>query len=244
MTTDPEPVCVLAMVNNRLRDDLEAELSVDGYAVRCAESIAEVEARLTPSVADVLIVGSLEDRAAPCALLRGLREGRLGEGRVPPGMPALAIVPDGKLTSLLRAFEYGADDVVAQPVRYAELRVRLAALLTRASRTLRPQLQRIGELTLDQGARTVSVAGEVVDLSIKEWDLLSVLASQPTRVFTKQELLREVWRTDWVGTSRTLDSHACRLRGKLADAGARHIVINVWGVGYRLTDTALAAMAA
>lgn len=236
MTTEPEPVCVLAMNAGTLRSGLEAELTIDGYEVRTAESIAEVESRLTPSVADLLIVGSLEERAAPCALLRGLRDGRLGEGRVASGLPALAIVPDNELNSLLRAFECGADDVVALPVRYPELRARVAALMNRASRTATPQVQRIGELVIDSAARCVSVAGNAVELSAKEWDLLETLAAQPTRVFTKQELLQQVWRTDWVGTSRTLDSHACRLRAKLAEAGARSSVLNVWGVGYRLTD--------
>lgn len=244
MTTGPELVCVLAMKASELRHGLEAELSIDGFEVRTAESIPEVESRLTPSVADLLIVGSLDDRAAPCALLRGLRDGRLGEGRVPPGLPALAIVPDADLNSLLRAFECGADDVVAQPVRYAELRARLKALMRRASRNSTPQVQRIGELAIDTAARSVMVAGNVVELSAKEWELLETLAAQPTRVFTKQELLREVWRTDWVGTSRTLDSHACRLRAKLAEAGARNSVLNVWGVGYRLTDAAALAHAA
>ncbi|MEA2493151.1 MAG: two-component system, OmpR family, phosphate regulon response regulator PhoB [Thermoleophilaceae bacterium] len=236
MTVDPEPVCVLAMVPGAVRDVLEAELSVDGYEVRCAESIAEVEARLTPSVADVLIVGSLEDRSAPCALLRGLRDGRLGAGRVAPGLPAVAIVPDGELTSLLRAFECGADDVVAQPVRYAELRARLAALLARASRAHRPQVQRVADLTIDVAGRSVSVADQAVELSSREWDLLLCLASEPSRVFTKQELLRQVWRTDFVGVTRMVDGQACRLRGKLAAAGSR-CVVNVWGIGYRFVAT-------
>lgn len=237
MTSNPPLVCVVAMASSRLRADLEAELTIDGYEVRCAESIAEVEARLTPSVADVLIVGSMEDRAAPCALMRGLRDGRLGAGRIAPGLPTLAIVPDGELTAMLRAFECGADDVVAQPVRYAELRARLAALLARTRRDHEPEVQRIGELTIDSAGRTVRVRdGAAVELSAKEWGLLACLASAPTRVFSKQELLREVWRTDLVGTTRTLDSHACRLRSKLAAAGASRSVLNVWGVGYRLTD--------
>lgn len=243
MTIDPEPVCVLTMEAGELRNALEAELSVDGYDVRCAESIPEVEARLSPSVADVLIVGSLEDPAAPCALLRGLRDGRLGNGRVAPGLPAVAIVPDGNLTSLVRAFECGADDVVAEPVRYAELRARVAALLARASRASVPQVQRLGELEIDVAGRTVSVAGTPVDLSAKEWSLLMCLASHPHRVFTKQELVREVWRTDYVGSSRTLDSHACRLRTKFAAAGSTY-VRNEWGVGYRLMDASELAQAA
>jgi DNA-binding response OmpR family regulator len=244
MTEQPNHVCVLAMKPGPTRSALEAELMIDGYEVRCADSIPAVEARLTPSVADVLLVGSLDDLAAPCALLRGLRDGRLCDGRVAPSLPAMAIVPDAELTSTLRAFECGADDVVAQPIRYPELRARLTALLIRANRGLTPQLQRVGDLTLDLDGRTACVHDVPVELSSKEWELLTCLASAPTKVFTKQELLRKVWRTDFLGTTRTLDSHACRLRTKLAEAGARSLVLNVWGVGYRLTDaTSLAAAA-
>jgi DNA-binding response OmpR family regulator len=233
MTTDPDPVCVLAMNAGRLCESLERELAVDGYDVRVAHSIAEVEARLTSVVPDLMVVGSMEDPAAPCALLRGLRDGRLRCGRLDRHLPALAIVPDAELGSLLRAFDCGADDAVAQPVRYPELRVRLRALLSRARRAHTPAVQRVADLELDVPGRAVAVAGSPVELSAKEWDLLACLASQPTRVFTKQELLRIVWHTDFVGSSRTLDSHACRLRSKLRDAGSR-CVENVWGVGYRL----------
>lgn len=244
MTFEPEPVCVLVMKAGSLRSGLESELTIDGYAVRCARSIDEAEALMSPGHADVLIVGSMEDRAAPCALLRGLRDGRLGKARVSPALPALAIVPDGDLNSILRLFDCGADDVMAQPVRYAELRARLAALVRRARRGLAPRTQRIGELTLDMAGRSVSVGEVAAELTAKEWKLLETLASEPTRVFTKEELLREVWRTNFVGTSRTLDSTASRLRRKLADAGAEHSVVNVWGVGYRLTDSAALAAAA
>jgi DNA-binding response OmpR family regulator len=72
-------------------------------------------------------------------------------------------------------------------------------------------------------------------LSQKEFALLLALAAQPTRVFTKEELLRDVWGYRAMGRTRTLDSHACRLRTKLAAAGGQYVV-NVWGVGYRLVD--------
>ena len=77
MTIDPEPVCVLAMNAGALRNGLEAELTIDGYEVRVAESIPEVEARLTPSVADVLIVGSLEGRRSPSRTPSRSRERRV-----------------------------------------------------------------------------------------------------------------------------------------------------------------------
>src|SRR5437868_1694570 len=74
-----------------------------------------------------------------------------------------------------------------------------------------------------------------VDLPAKEYELLLKLASEPTRVFTKEELLREVWGFQSIGRTRTLDSHASRLRRRLSSASVdHHFVLNVWGVGYRL----------
>ena len=81
--------------------------------------------------------------------------------------------------------------------------------------------------------------GERVVLSQKEFSLLRTLASEPTRVFTKEELLRSIWGFRARGSTRTLDSHACRLRHKLGAHGDRYIV-NVWGVGYRLLDAPFA----
>ena len=75
----------------------------------------------------------------------------------------------------------------------------------------------------------------VVALANKEFSLLRALATDPTRVFTKEELLRDVWGYRAMGRTRTLDSHACRLRAKLGAAGGQ-FVVNVWGVGYRLVD--------
>jgi DNA-binding response OmpR family regulator len=94
---------------------------------------------------------------------------------------------------------------------------------------------RVGALVVDPPSREVHLHGQRLALSQKEFALLRLLASDPTRVWTKLELLRAVWGHAALGTSRTLDSHACRLRQKLALRGERWIV-NVWGVGYRLLD--------
>jgi DNA-binding response OmpR family regulator len=92
---------------------------------------------------------------------------------------------------------------------------------------------RVGALTIDRRARQVYVADARVELSNMEFALLTHLAGEPTRVWTKDELLREVWGFRSIGRTRTVDAHACRLRTKLAHAGGR-FVENVWGVGYRL----------
>ncbi len=94
---------------------------------------------------------------------------------------------------------------------------------------------RVGDLTVDPIRRKVTVGGQEVLLAKKEFTLLRVLASDPTRVFSKEELLREVWGFRDPGKTRTLDSHASRLRRKL-DPDHGRFVINSWGVGYRLID--------
>ena len=93
----------------------------------------------------------------------------------------------------------------------------------------------MGELEIDPPSREVRLRGGRIELSQKEFSLLRALAADPTRVFTKEELLRTVWGFRAMGSTRTLDSHACRLRQKLGREGDR-FVINVWGVGYRLID--------
>jgi DNA-binding response OmpR family regulator len=91
-----------------------------------------------------------------------------------------------------------------------------------------------GAIEVDTATRRVTVAGERVVLPGKEYELLLKLASDPARVFTKEELLREVWGFRSLGRTRTLDSHASRLRRRLARPGHPPYVQNVWGVGYCL----------
>jgi DNA-binding response OmpR family regulator len=124
---------------------------------------------------------------------------------------------------------------VPKPFSYGELRLRIAAILRRTQRRIGLGSLRIGELELDPAGREVRLRGRRVELSQKEFALLRALAADPTRVLTKQELLRDVWGYRTLGTTRTLDSHACRLRNKLGVDGDR-FVVNVWGVGYRLVD--------
>jgi DNA-binding response OmpR family regulator len=143
----------------------------------------------------------------------------------------------------VRALERGADDFVAKPFAYGELRLRIAAVLRRASERRREGVSRVGELVLDPLGRQVWLRGARVALAGKEFALLQALAAEPTRVFTKSELLRDVWGFRAMGATRTLDTHACRLRQKLGVHGDRYVV-NVWGVGYRLLDGAVAAEAA
>jgi DNA-binding response OmpR family regulator len=142
--------------------------------------------------------------------------------------------PDSDAVDRVRAFDGGCDDYLARPFHYEELLARIRAVLRRVSPPAHERLA-IGTLTIDRAARRVCVRDTPVVLAAKEYELLVKLASEPARVFTKEELLREVWGFRSLGRTRTLDSHASRLRRKLAAAGG-DFVRNVWGVGYSLVD--------
>jgi DNA-binding response OmpR family regulator len=134
----------------------------------------------------------------------------------------------------VRGFQRGADDYVVRPFVYEELLARMRAVLRRAGGGPRLDRMRVGLLEIDRRARTVRVGERPVDLAAKEYELLVALAADPERVFRKEELLRDVWGFRSLGRTRTLDSHASRLRRKLTTAGDGQYVVNVWGVGYRL----------
>jgi DNA-binding response OmpR family regulator len=142
--------------------------------------------------------------------------------------------PEADTADRVRAFRRGCDDYVARPFYYDELVERIRAVLRRA---LPPELERLvaGPIAIDLPTRVVRVADSTVVLSQKEYALLVCLAREPRRVFTKDELLHDVWGYLAQSRTRTLDSHASRLRRKLrnADAGTAYVE-NVWGVGYRL----------
>jgi DNA-binding response OmpR family regulator len=134
----------------------------------------------------------------------------------------------------VHAFRRGCDDYLARPFDYQELVERIHAVLRR----VRPRLDDVveaGPVRIDTRTRDVRVDGRRVQLAQKEYELLLCLAHEPERVFTKAELLQQVWDYRLIGRTRTLDSHASRLRRKLREAGATiELVDNVWGVGYRL----------
>jgi DNA-binding response OmpR family regulator len=154
-------------------------------------------------------------------------------GRVDPDTPITVLSPDADELQRIRMLERGGDDIIAKPFSYPELRARVAAVLRRAERSRHRRELRVGSLTIDLAARHVRLGENQVQLSAKEYGLLVTLASDPLRVFTRQELLRHVW--GYRTPSRTVDSHAYRLRRKLS-AHPERLIINVWGIGYRLCD--------
>jgi DNA-binding response OmpR family regulator len=141
--------------------------------------------------------------------------------------------PESDAVDRVRALDRGCDDFLVRPFAYEELLARIRAVLRRTT-PAGHEIRHAGPISADLATRSVTVDDVAVALAGKEYELLLKLMTDPTRVFTKEQLLREVWGFRSLGRTRTLDSHASRLRRKLAAAGAGSTVVNVWGVGYRL----------
>ncbi len=213
---------------------LADNLAADGYELTVAETVRDGLRELQYKQPDLAIVDLALPDGSGLELIARVREAD-GLSRLDPSLPVLVLSGRAGELDRVRAFERGVDDFLGKPFSYAELRHRIAAVLRRAhSRRLGGRL-RVGDLSLDPASREVRLRGRRIDLSAKEFALLRALAAEPTRVMTKAELLRDVWGYRSLGTTRTLDSHACRLRQKLGAEGDR-FVVNVWGVGYRLVD--------
>ncbi len=217
---------------------LAENLSADGYQVIEAEGVWEARGLLETRFPDLAIIDLGLPDGNGLELLTKVRGADRIAGRLDPDLPLLVLSGRVAELDLLRGFDRGADDYVMKPFSYHELGARVRALLLRTQRRPRAGRLRVGSLELDPTSRQVWVGGEPVSLSKKEYALLRALAGEPTRVFTREELLRGVWGFRAMGHTRTLDSHAFRLRQKLNRPG-EHYVVNVWGVGYRLVDGAL-----
>jgi DNA-binding response OmpR family regulator len=214
------------------RDHLSRQLADDGFEVLAADRGLEALALVESERPDLVLLDAVLPDASGfdvCGRLRAGEPGRAWDREV----PVIMVTARGDPSDRMRGFARGADDYVVRPFVYEELVARMRAVLRRVARPQHPLLA-VRDLEIDLSSRVVRVGGLVVRLSAKEFDLLVALAEDPERVFRKEELLRDVWGFRSLGRTRTLDSHASRLRRKLNPNGEAAYVVNVWGVGYRL----------
>ncbi len=183
---------------------------------------------------DLMLLDLALPDAAGLDVLREIRDADGVASRFDPDLPVIILSGRGADEERVRGLECGADDYLVKPVHYPELRARVAAVLRRRSDG-REGPCRVGEIVVDPARRKTWVGQREVSLSNKEFSLLRVLASDPQKVFSKPDLLSEVWGYRTPARTRTLDSHASRLRRKLDPDNGRYVV-NCWGVGYRLVD--------
>lgn len=213
---------------------LAGELAADGYRSLTACAPTSLAITLGHSQAKLIILGDFDGPGANARLLADLRGGL---GSFPPaaaGIPVIVLSSQRGQVALLRCFDAGADDYIAKPASYLELRARVGAILARSTGQRTASVHRVGALELDKATHRATYGGRPLELSQTEWRLLAQLAEQPGRVYSKQELLRDVWGYQTPGVTRTVDAFACRLRRKLHDAGAIDAIANTRGVGYAL----------
>jgi DNA-binding response OmpR family regulator len=231
----------LLLLTNAMTPSAEVlpALGLLGHSVRVAP--LEVSALLDetggPSV-DAILVDARRDLVQARSLCRLLRTTGVSA-------PVFAVLTEGGLVALTA--EWGIDDVLLDTAGPAEVDARLRLASGRvvtteaAAAASEPGVVRAGELTIDEGTYTCRLRGRALDLTFKEFELLKYLAQHPGRVFTRAQLLQEVWGYDYYGGTRTVDVHVRRLRAKL---GVEHeqLIGTVRHVGYKFVTQPIAAL--
>jgi DNA-binding response OmpR family regulator len=224
---------LLIVEDDRLiRQFLADNLCADGHVPIEAATLEQARQLLGSAGPDAVLLDLGLPDGDGLSLLRELRD---PEGPFDIRVPVIVLSGRAGELDRVRGLDRGADDYLAKPFSYLELRARLAAVLRRGGRRVQAGRVRVGPLVLDPLSRGAWLDETPVHLSKTEFGLLALLASEPTRTFTRDEILADVWGFRSPGATRTLDSHAHRVRRKLA--GSRvPLLRNVWGVGYRLVD--------
>ncbi|WP_026555802.1 winged helix-turn-helix transcriptional regulator [Arthrobacter sp. 35W] len=190
---------------------------------------AQPTALLEADPADVVMLDARKDLVGARSLTQLLRATGIGA-------PLILILTEGGMAAI--SATWAADDIILDTAGPAEVEARLRLALTRrhpAEEEPSTEIQAAG-VVIDEGSYTARVNGEVLNLTYKEFELLKYLAQHPGRVFTRAQLLNEVWGYDYYGGTRTVDVHVRRLRAKLG-SDHEHLISTVRNVGYRLTVT-------
>jgi DNA-binding response OmpR family regulator len=228
--------------DNRVMAALRAVLAQHGLEVACAATGEQALELVGDGVDVVLLDLGLPDQDGfkVCAQIRKISS-----------VPIIVVTARGDTRSRVHGLNLGADDYIVKPYHVAELVARIHAVTRRARPAFTgPDVAAppapgfplvIGPVHIDPLARSVTVAGEPVHLTAKEFDLLALLARRPGVVFRREQILSEVWGTAWTGAARTLEVHVASLRQKLGVPG---LIETVRGVGYRLAQPVAPAVPA
>ena len=211
-----------------IRELLQMYLEKDGYAVTLAcdggQGLQKFRS-IKPDLVLLDVMMPVMDGWAVCKAIRA-------EGST----PVIMLTAKGETDDKVQGLKAGADDYVTKPFEMKELLARIEAVLRRADRGAEEKKARrltFDKLTIDMDAFELTVKGKKVDTPPKEMELLFYLASSPNRVYTRNQLLDEVWGFDYFGDSRTVDVHVKRLREKLEGVSTKWCLKTVWGVGYK-----------
>lgn len=212
----------------KIRELVRAYLEKEGFIVAEAGSGLEALERIKGSQYDLVIMDLMMPGMDGLELCREIRN--------KSDVPVIMLTARGDEIDRVLGLELGADDYIVKPFSPRELVARIKAVLRRLKKgeEHNGKLLVAGDIVINEDKREVTVGGETVALTPREYDLLVCLAGQPGRVFTREQLLRQVWGYDFFGEARTVDTHITRLREKMARVrGERQYIHTVWGTGYK-----------
>lgn len=229
---------ILIIEDNRdLVDLVRMHLESEGYTVTAATDGQAALAAFAEGPWALVILDWMLPGLSGLDVLRHIRE-RDGQ------TPVLMLTARGEEADKVLGLELGCDDYMTKPFSVRELTARIKVLRRRIERAAqmaagpgREALLELGPLRIDHGMRKVTVKGQPVQLTVKEYDLLHTLAARPGRTFSRRQLLDLVWNQDSDVYEHTVNSHINRLRGKIeADPNRPELILTVWGIGYRFSE--------
>ncbi|MBQ3492399.1 MAG: response regulator transcription factor [Oscillospiraceae bacterium] len=211
-----------------IRELLQLYLEKGGYAVTLASDGGQGLDKFRAIKPNLVLLDVMMPVMDGWAVCKAIRE----ESNV----PVIMLTAKGETDDKVMGLRTGADDYVTKPFEMKELLARIEAVLRRTDRVAEEAPARrltFDKLVIDMDSFELLVDGKKVDAPPKEMELLFYLASSPNRVYTRNQLLDEVWGFDYFGDSRTVDVHVKRLREKLENISDKWSVKTVWGVGYK-----------
>lgn len=219
LIVDDEKLFVKGLKYSLEQDDYTIEVAFDGK-----EAIEKVKKkRYDLIILDLMLPGI--DGLEVCQKIRQDSQ-----------VPIIMLTARGEDINKILGLEYGADDYLTKPFNILELKARIKAILRRVNMkntNITDQVVQIDDFKINTLGRKLTVRGNEVNLTAKEFDLLLLLATNPGKVFTREELLETIWGYEYFGDLRTVDVHIRRLREKIEeDSGQPEYILTKWGVGY------------
>ena len=209
---------------------LRFSLEQDGYMIDAAYDGEEALAKVKEGEFDLILLDVMLPKMDGMQVCQQIREFS--------NVPIIMLTAKGEDMDKILGLEYGADDYMTKPFNVLEVKARIKTIIRRAygSENADDDIV-IHGMRIRMESRTVTIEGRAVNLTAKEFDLLKLFASNPGKVFSREQLLEIVWKYDYLGDLRTVDVHIRRLREKIEkNPGQPEYIFTKWGVGYYFTD--------
>lgn len=226
LLVDDEPLILKGLKYTLEQDDYETDVAMDGE---------EALEKFFSQPYDMILLDVMLPKLDGISVCQRIRERS--------NVPIIMLTAKGEDMDKILGLEYGADDYIPKPFNILEVKARIKAILRRAGGTPMPaspeekKIIRVRDLEVNLVKRTVTLGGQDVKLTAKEFDLLQMFINNRGEVFTRRQMLETVWKYDYTGDDRTVDVHIRRLREKIErNTSQPEFIFTKWGVGYYFTD--------